>query len=144
LYIQCVSVNHLHLPVQIFYNYTYPVAVYIFFFILTGGQRKYLSNTLTQACVNDLGCVSANIKIICKVTLSLGLLSPQTLLCGYPLNKEILLNLKMKCWNSAFHAQGSRLIILALQVGAVKIYAATVEALKKEERQGEVQFTLEW
>jgi hypothetical protein len=37
----------------------------------------------------------------------------------------------MKCWNSAFNAQGSRLIIVALQVGAVKIFAATDEALKK-------------
>jgi hypothetical protein len=43
----------------------------------------------------------------------------------------------MKCWKWAFHAQGSRLVILALQVGAVKIYATTVEALKKKERQGE-------
>jgi hypothetical protein len=30
---------------------------------------------------------------------------------------------------------------VALQVGAVKIYAATVEAQKKNERQGETQFT---
>ncbi len=44
----------------------------------------------------------------------------------------------MKCWKSAFNAQGSSLIIVALQV---KIYAATVEALKKKERQGETQFT---
>ncbi len=29
--------------------------------------------------------------------------------------------------NSTFNAQGSRLIIVALQVGAVKIYAAIVE-----------------
>jgi len=43
----------------------------------------------------------------------------------------------MKCWKSAFNAQGSRLNIVALQVGAVKIYAATVEALKKNERHGE-------
>jgi hypothetical protein len=45
----------------------------------------------------------------------------------------------MKCWKSAFSAQGSRLIIVTLQVGAVKKYAATVEALpylKKKERQG--------
>jgi hypothetical protein len=42
---------------------------------------------------------------------------------------------------SAFNAQGSRLIIVALQVGAVKIYAAIVEALKKREKQGETQFT---
>jgi hypothetical protein len=44
----------------------------------------------------------------------------------------------MKCWKSAFNAQGSRLIIVVLQVGAVKIYAAIVEALKKMERQGEI------
>ncbi len=45
----------------------------------------------------------------------------------------------MKCWKSAFTAQGSRVIIVTLQVGAMKIYAATVEALaylKKKERQG--------
>jgi hypothetical protein len=47
----------------------------------------------------------------------------------------------MKCWKPAFHAQGSRLIIVAFQVTAVKIYAAIVEALKKKERQGETQFT---
>jgi hypothetical protein len=46
----------------------------------------------------------------------------------------------MKCWKSAFNAQGSRLIIVALQVGAVKIYAAPVEAQNKKERQGETQF----
>jgi len=38
----------------------------------------------------------------------------------------------MKCWNSPFNAQGWRLTIVALQVGAVKIYAATMEALVKE------------
>jgi hypothetical protein len=37
--------------------------------------------------------------------------------------------------------KGSRLIIVALKVGAVKIYGATLEALKKKERQGETQFT---
>jgi hypothetical protein len=46
----------------------------------------------------------------------------------------------MKCWKSAFNAQGSRLIIVALQGGAVKIYAAPVEALNKKERQGKIQF----
>ncbi len=40
----------------------------------------------------------------------------------------------MKCWKSAFNAQGSTLIIVALQVRAVKIYAATIVALKKKER----------
>ncbi len=43
----------------------------------------------------------------------------------------------MKCWKSAFNAQGSRLIIGGLEVGAVKSYTATVEALKKKERHGE-------
>jgi hypothetical protein len=47
----------------------------------------------------------------------------------------------MKCRKSAFNAQGSRLIIVAFQVGAVKIYVATVEVLKKKERQVETQFT---
>jgi hypothetical protein len=40
----------------------------------------------------------------------------------------------MKCWESTFNAQGSRLIIVALQVGVMKIYASTMEALKKKER----------
>jgi hypothetical protein len=33
---------------------------------------------------------------------------------------------------SAFNAQGSRGIIVAVQVGAVKIYVAAVEALREE------------
>jgi cell shape-determining protein MreD len=41
----------------------------------------------------------------------------------------------MKCGNSAFNAQGSRVIIVVVQVGAVKIYAgAAMEALRKKER----------
>ncbi len=47
----------------------------------------------------------------------------------------------MKCWNSAFNAQGSRLNILVVHVRAVKIYVAAVEALRKKERQDETQFT---
>ncbi len=46
-------------------------------------------------------------------------------------SKDILLNRSMKCWNWAFNAQGSRLIIVIVQVGAVKIYVAAVEALRK-------------
>jgi hypothetical protein len=34
----------------------------------------------------------------------------------------------MKCWYSAFCAQRSRLIIVVVQLGAVKIYVAAVEA----------------
>jgi hypothetical protein len=40
----------------------------------------------------------------------------------------------MKCWNSAFHARGLRVIIVVVQVRAMKIYVAAVEALKKKER----------
>jgi hypothetical protein len=40
---------------------------------------------------------------------------------GHPL---VLLNIGMKCWNSAFNAPGSRVIIVIVQVGAVKIYVA--------------------
>jgi len=45
----------------------------------------------------------------------------------------------MKCCNSAFNAQGLRLIIVVVQLGAVKIYVAAVEALRKKERQDETQ-----
>jgi hypothetical protein len=37
------------------------------------------------------------------------------------------------------HAQGSRRIIVAVQVGAVKIYVAAMEALTKKETEGETQ-----
>jgi hypothetical protein len=47
----------------------------------------------------------------------------------------------MKCSNLAFHAQGLRLIIVRIQGGAVKIYVATVEALRKKEGRDETQFT---
>jgi hypothetical protein len=43
----------------------------------------------------------------------------------------------MKCCNSAFNARGSRLIIVVLQIGAVKIYVAAVVALRKKEGQDE-------
>jgi hypothetical protein len=50
-----------------------------------------------------------------------------------------MLKLGTKCWISAFNAQGSRGIIVAVQVGVVKIYVAAVEPLRKKERQGETQ-----
>jgi hypothetical protein len=43
----------------------------------------------------------------------------------------------MKWWNSAFNAERSKLIIVAVQVVAVKICATAVEALRKKERQDE-------
>jgi hypothetical protein len=58
----------------------------------------------------------------------------------YLQSNEILLNLSMKCWNSAFNGQGSRVILVVVQVGGVKIHVAAVEALRKKERQDETQF----
>jgi hypothetical protein len=48
----------------------------------------------------------------------------------------------MKCWKLAFNAQGSRLIIVALQVRAVKIYVVTT--LIKKERHGSPQKPHPW
>jgi hypothetical protein len=48
----------------------------------------------------------------------------------------------MKSWNSAFNAQGSRGIIVAVQVGTVKIYLAAVQALSIKESHGETQKTI--
>ncbi len=45
-------------------------------------------------------------------------------------------------WNSTFNAQGSRVIIVVVQVGGVmKICGVAVEVLMKKERQDEIQFT---
>ncbi len=52
-----------------------------------------------------------------------------------------MLQLSTKSWYSAFNAQGSRLIIIVVQLGAVKIYVAAAEALRKKERGDETQFT---
>ncbi len=51
----------------------------------------------------------------------------------YPQSREILLNLSMKCWDSAFNAQGS---IVVVQVGEVKIYVVAVEALREKGKRG--------
>jgi hypothetical protein len=77
-------------------------------------------------------------KVIQKVTLSF---TPYPTFRWYLQKKEILINLSMKCGNSAFNAQGSRVIIVVVQVGAVKIYVGVVEALMKKEREDETQFT---
>jgi NADH:ubiquinone oxidoreductase subunit 6 (subunit J) len=41
----------------------------------------------------------------------------------------------------SINAQGSRVITVVVQVGAVKIFVAAVEALRKKERGDETQFT---
>jgi len=45
-----------------------------------------------------------------------------------------MLKLSTKRWISAFNAQGSRGIIVAVPIGAVKIYVAAVEALRKKKK----------
>jgi len=51
--------------------------------------------------------------------------------------RKLLLNLSMKCWNSTFNAQGSRLITVVVQIGAVKIYVTALEeALEKTWKTG--------
>jgi hypothetical protein len=58
----------------------------------------------------------------------------------YPQNKEILLNLSMKCWYSAFNAQGgSRVTIIVVQVGAVENICSRSESA--QDRGDETQFT---
>jgi hypothetical protein len=47
----------------------------------------------------------------------------------------------MKWWNSAFDAQGSRVIVVDVHIDAVKIYVAAAKALRKKERGDETQFT---
>jgi hypothetical protein len=42
---------------------------------------------------------------------------------------------------SAFNAQGLRVIIIVVQIGAMKIYVAAMEAFRKNEMQDETQFT---
>jgi hypothetical protein len=46
----------------------------------------------------------------------------------------------MSVWKAETQ-KGSKLIIVIVQVGAVKIYLIAVEALKKKERQDETEFT---
>jgi hypothetical protein len=48
----------------------------------------------------------------------------------------------MKCWISSCNAQGLRVIIVDVQVGAKKKYVAAVQALRKKERQDETQFIM--
>jgi hypothetical protein len=72
-------------------------------------------------------------------TLSLGLLSPTPLFDWGTQSKGIFLNLGIKSWNSAFNAQ---VIIVVVQIGAVEIYVAAVEALRKREREGQNRMKL--
>jgi len=57
---------------------------------------------------------------------------PFTFLKCYLQSKEILLNLNMKCWSSTFNAQGLKVIIIVVQIGAMKIYVTTMEVLMQK------------
>ncbi len=48
----------------------------------------------------------------------------------------------MKCWNSAFNAQSSRLIIVVVQLGAVKIYVAASSGGAQGERKDRMKLSL--
>ncbi len=112
------------------------------FVVLPFGHPQFASHIYTW----KLWPKNRDIRKLTLFTLSLGLLSPPNSsfsgICKVrKFSKEILLNLSMKCWNklstkcwiSAFNAQGSRgTIVLAVHVGAVKIYVAAVELLWKK------------
>jgi hypothetical protein len=67
---------------------------------------------------------------------SLGLLAPtHPLSQWYQQSNEILINLNMKCSNSAFDAQGSRVTTVALHVGTGKIYVAGGKMKDKDKTQ---------
>ncbi len=48
----------------------------------------------------------------------------------------------MKQWNFTFNAQGSRIIIIVVQVGTMKIYVIVMEVFKKKERENKMKFNL--
>jgi len=61
----------------------------------------------------------------------------------YLQSKEILLNLlSRKLWNSAFNAQGLRVIIVVVQVGAVKIYVCSSSGGGQEKRKDRMNLSL--
>jgi hypothetical protein len=72
--------------------------------------------------------------VICKITLSLGVLSP-------PFPPLSVVSAKLRNFIKSQYAQGSKLIVVIVQVVAVRIYVAAVEVLMKKERQNETQFT---
>jgi len=74
-------------------------------------------------------------RVIGKVTLCFTPISsafaPYPLFQWYQHPKEIWLNLGMKCWVSAFNAQGWRVIILVVWVGAVAVKALRKKGTRK-------------
>jgi hypothetical protein len=48
-----------------------------------------------------------------------------------------MLQFNMKCWYLIFNAQGLKLIIVVIYLGAMKMYVIAMEALIRKERQDE-------
>jgi hypothetical protein len=74
--------------------------------------------------------------IIIQNSLSLwAAFTPKPLFEWYAESEEILSNLYsgMKCRNSTFNAKGWRVIIVAVKVGAVKLYVLALEVLSQKE-----------
>jgi hypothetical protein len=70
----------------------------------------------------------------------LGLLSsPYPLFQWYPHSKEFFKNLSRKL-SISYISRFESIFILVVQVGAVKMYVAAVEALKEKERRDKTQF----
>ncbi len=91
---------------------------------------------------NQVSIVELSLKSPCLHTILGPAFNPYPLFQWYLQSNEIWLNLSMRCRNSAFNVQGSSVIIVVVQVRAMKIYVAAVEALRrKKERQDETQFT---
>jgi len=110
--------------------------------IITNFPRLVIGSCNQNLTMWFLTCI----KVTCKVTLSSQCLwgcfhplSPLSVV--YMQSEEILLNIDIKCWVSVFNAQGSRPIIVVVQVGPVKTYVTTVEALREKETRYEIQFT---
>jgi hypothetical protein len=96
---------------------------------LRGGKKKNSVHLDQERSFKMMKALKLSIK-------SPSLSPPYPTFRWYLQKKEILLNLKMKCWNSAFDAQGSRLIIVVVQIGAVKIYVASSGGAHEKRKKG--------
>jgi hypothetical protein len=111
-------------------------------------QSLWFQSRLNYPCngVNILLCKISHIRdLSLKVTLSSPCLwasfhplSPLSVVkINFTKSQYEMLQLCMKCWYSAFNAQGSWLIVVVVQLGAMKIYVAAVEVPREKERQDE-------
>jgi hypothetical protein len=81
------------------------------------------------------------VKIILSLTRCPLCFHPYPLFQWYPQCKEILLNLKYEMLKLSIWCTSSRVIVVVVQVGAVKIYVEALDAFGKKERGDETQLT---